>query len=232
MNMKNRINIILCFLFLNIITFYISAQTSIPINEEFTSKVCTPARGKVISQFGMRNHRMHTGTDIKQDKNDSILCAFDGIVKKSSFCSGYGNLVVVQHKNGVETYYAHLRKSAVKPNEIINAGQLIGYAGATGRATTTHLHFEIRIQGKPINAYNVLGFQNDDLKTCVLQYDYAPTTTSVNNEIASTESYTVQKKDTLYAIAIRYNTSIGTLCSLNNISKTSTLQPGQVLKVR
>jgi murein DD-endopeptidase MepM/ murein hydrolase activator NlpD len=206
------------------------SQKTVEIDENFTSKVVSPAIGKVISPYGKRGYRMHTGTDIKQQKTDSIRCAFDGVVKRAAYCSGYGLLVVVQHKDSVETYYAHLRKTLVKPNDSIFAGKVVGMAGATGRATTTHLHFEIRIKGKPINAYNVFNFENDSLKTTCLQLELPKQKTTDGSMVDVTE-YTVQKNDTLYAIALRYNTTVNTLCSLNNINQNSILHPGQQLKI-
>jgi murein DD-endopeptidase MepM/ murein hydrolase activator NlpD len=124
-----------------------------------------PFKGKVISPFGYRGRRIHTGTDIKLDLNDEVYSAFDGVVRMAKRYSGYGNIVVVRHPNGLETVYSHLNKIKVKVNQEVKAGDLVGLGGRTGRATTTHLHFETRFLGQPFNAEKLLDFQNYTLKT-------------------------------------------------------------------
>ncbi len=109
---------------------------------------------KVISPYGQRGGRMHTGTDLKTKANDKIYAAFDGEVVFSDRFSGYGNLVRINHGNGFETYYAHNSKNLVKKGQHVKAGQVIALVGQTGRATTPHLHFETRINGKPQNPAN------------------------------------------------------------------------------
>lgn len=107
---------------------------------------------KLISPYGPRGGRMHTGVDLKQNLGDSIVAAWDGCVRmaKESYY-GYGKLVVIRHENGLETLYAHLSKVCVKENTYVKAGDLIGLAGRTGRATTEHLHFETRFLYEPFN---------------------------------------------------------------------------------
>lgn len=105
---------------------------------------------KVISPFGGRR-KHHSGIDLKTRANDTIYTAFDGIVRLSKPYAAYGNLVVVRHYNGLETVYSHNSKNLVKPGDRVKAGQPIALTGRTGRATTEHLHFEIRINGYAIN---------------------------------------------------------------------------------
>ena len=113
---------------------------------------CYPLPGaKVISPFGGRGGRRHTGVDIKTKANDKILAAFDGEVVFSQKYYGYGNLVRIRHENGLETYYSHNSKNLVKVGDIVKAGDVIALTGQTGRATTPHLHFETRIGGKAVN---------------------------------------------------------------------------------
>ena len=105
---------------------------------------------KVISPFGGDRH--HSGTDIKTKPNDPILAAFDGEVVFSAKYGGYGNLIRIKHPCGLETYYSHNSKNLVKVGDYVRAGQVIALTGRTGRASTEHLHFETRINGKAINS--------------------------------------------------------------------------------
>ena len=112
---------------------------------------CYPLPGaKVISPYGGRRH--HSGTDIKTKANDQILAAFDGEVVFSGKFGGYGNLIRIKHPNGLETYYSHNSKNLVKVGDYVRAGQVIALTGRTGRATTEHLHFETRVNGKHVNS--------------------------------------------------------------------------------
>ena len=103
---------------------------------------------KVISPYGSRGGRRHTGVDLKTVNKDNILAAFDGEVVFSGPFSGYGNLIRIRHDNGLETYYSHNSKNLVKVGDRVKAGDVIALTGRTGRATTEHLHFETRINGK------------------------------------------------------------------------------------
>lgn len=105
---------------------------------------------KVISPYGGKR-RGHTGVDIKTVPNDTILSAFDGVVRMSKPYAAYGNVIVVRHYNGLETVYSHNSKNFVKSGDIVKAGQPIGLTGRTGRTTTAHLHFETRINGQHFN---------------------------------------------------------------------------------
>lgn len=107
---------------------------------------------RVISPYGPRGGRSHTGTDLKTKANDDILAAFDGTVTMSQVYSGYGNCIVLRHANGLETLYSHNSRNLVKVGDHVKAGQRIALTGRTGRATTEHLHFEIRVAGKPYNS--------------------------------------------------------------------------------
>lgn len=106
---------------------------------------------KVISDYGRRDGRQHSGIDLKTKANDKIRAAFDGEVVFAGQMSGYGNLVRIQHANGLETYYAHNSKNLVKKGDRVKAGKVIALTGRTGRATTEHLHFETRVKGKHVN---------------------------------------------------------------------------------
>lgn len=110
--------------------------------------VCYPLPGaKVISPYGRRDGRTHTGVDIKTKANDDILAAFDGEVVMSQRYGAYGNLIKIRHQKGLETWYSHNSKNLVKVGDRVKAGQVIALVGQTGRATTPHLHFEVRLNG-------------------------------------------------------------------------------------
>ena len=107
----------------------------------------------LTSNYGVRSDpfngraRMHKGIDIPGPVGTPIYATADGIVSRSQWVNGYGNLVELSHGNDTQTRYGHLSKLVVKPNERVHRGQLIGLMGSTG----SHLHYEIRIAGAAIN---------------------------------------------------------------------------------
>lgn len=126
---------------------------------------CYPlASAKVISPFGGRGGRQHTGTDLKTKPNDNILAAFDGEVIFSGPYAGYGNLIRIKHANGLETYYSHNSKNMVRAGDVVKAGQVIALTGRTGRATTEHLHFETRVNGRSINSNKYFDHANHTIR--------------------------------------------------------------------
>jgi murein DD-endopeptidase MepM/ murein hydrolase activator NlpD len=108
---------------------------------------------RITSPFGRppSNNRRHDGVDIKASPGEKILAAASGTVAFSGRKRGYGNVVILDHGNGVSTLYAHLFYARIRKGESIGAGELIGRAGKRGRATGTHLHFEVRRGGSPID---------------------------------------------------------------------------------
>ena len=123
---------------------------------------------KVISPYGGRGGRGHSGVDIKTKANDEVLAAFDGIVQMSGPYYGYGNYIVIKHAYGFSTCYSHQSKNFVKAGQKVKAGEVIGLTGQTGRATTPHLHFEIRFCGKPIDPAIFFDHANHTLKAQTL----------------------------------------------------------------
>ena len=122
---------------------------------------------KVISPYGGRR-RHHSGYDIKTCPRDTILAAFDGVVRLSKPYAAYGNLIVIRHYNGLETVYSHNSKNFVKPGDKVKAGDPIALTGRTGRATTAHLHFEVRFDGVHFNPNYVIDFPERKLKKVCL----------------------------------------------------------------
>lgn len=103
-----------------------------------------PVGGSVISPFGVRHGRRHDGVDIRAAAGTPIRVADSGSVVYAGSMSGYGNLILVRHANNFFTAYAHNKKNGVKEGETVKRGQIIGQVGRTGRATGSHLHFEVR----------------------------------------------------------------------------------------
>jgi len=124
-----------------------------------------PFNGYVTSNFGFRKSRYHFGVDIKLNTGDSVVSCFDGKVRIAQYSKTYGNLVVVRHSNGLETYYAHLSKLLVKVGDEVEAGTLVGLGGNTGRSFGAHLHFEVRYKGQPINPNYIIDFEKKCIRT-------------------------------------------------------------------
>ncbi len=175
---------------------------------------------------------------------------------------GYGYYVIVRHTNDLETVYGHLSKFLVEPDQYVKAGDPIALGGNTGRSTGPHLHFETRYMGYPINPSAIFDFANQTVHTDTYTFtkktyqqarNYDP---AANSEYAKAyqaeylknhpqperatavrsakqhNTYTVRKGDSLSRIASRNGVSVKQICRLNGLKTTSTLRPGQRLKLR
>jgi len=117
----------------------------------------SPIHTEESSGYGWRDdpfrhdRRFHAGRDYRADPGTPVLAAGAGVVVFAGRQGGYGNVVYVDHGGGVVTRYAHLRKIETKRDRTIEAGDRIGQVGSTGRATGPHLHFEVRIDGRPVD---------------------------------------------------------------------------------
>lgn len=125
----------------------------------FASPLKDPFR--FTSGFGRRWGRLHAGTDFAAPHGTPIYSTADGVVVSAGWSSGYGRLVKIQHEFGIETRYAHLSKIRVKKGQRVSRGQQIGDMGNTGRSTGTHLHYEVRVGGKPVNPMTYIKAAND-----------------------------------------------------------------------
>jgi murein DD-endopeptidase MepM/ murein hydrolase activator NlpD len=111
-----------------------------------------PVQGRMGDGFGWRWGRMHTGVDFPVPAGTRVAAAGRGVTTFAGWSSGgYGNLVVIRHRLGFESWYAHLSSVTSWPGERVVGGTRIGYVGSTGHATGPHLHFEVRVGGQPID---------------------------------------------------------------------------------
>jgi len=127
-----------------------------------------PISGSIVSQFGSRKHPIfgittfHSGIDINGRNNSPIIASNSGKVIYAGWFQGYGKTIIINHgkMNGAKlsTLYAHLSEADVKPGQAIHKGQHIGLEGTTGYSTGPHLHFEVRINGKPTNPLNYVKY--------------------------------------------------------------------------
>lgn len=225
------------------------------------SKFVMPHPGYVTSPYGYRKRfrRQHKGIDLKVYIGDTIRAAFDGKVRLTNYeRRGYGYYVIIRHTNGLETVYGHLSKFLVEPDQIVKAGDPIALGGNTGRSTGSHLHFETRFMGYPINPAGIFDFNNQTVHTDVYTFDKATYQLARNydpavnteymkeylknhprpaNNVAATQPgeaayYTVKSGDSLSRIASRNRTTVKNICQLNNIKTTTVLRPGQTLRLR
>jgi murein DD-endopeptidase MepM/ murein hydrolase activator NlpD len=121
------------------------------------------AVARISSQFGWRVHpilgykRLHPGVDYAAPRGTPILAAGNGVVERAGPSSGYGNFTLIKHTNGYETAYGHQTAFAkgIKPGVTVRQGQIIGYVGSTGLSTGPHLHFEIRVNGQPVDPLRI-----------------------------------------------------------------------------
>ncbi len=132
------------------------ARESVPESVTRRSDLYLPLNGRVISEFGIRNNMPHNGIDITAPLGDPIYAALDGKVVFVGTQRGYGNVIVLEHKDFVMTVYAHNERNLVRLGEKVERGQPIATVGQSGNATGPHLHFEYRVKGKAINPRKVL----------------------------------------------------------------------------
>ena len=114
--------------------------------------------------FGGRGYEFHAGMDIDGDRGDVVASPANGIVTKAGWEGGYGNLIEIDHGNGLTTRYGHLMRGDVIVGDTIQRGQLIGLIGSTGRSTGPHLHYELRLNDKPINPRRFLPPEPTEIK--------------------------------------------------------------------
>ena len=204
-------------------------------------------RGK----FGPRRGRRHQGVDIPLKTGDPIYAAFTGKVRISKYLGGYGNVVVIRHENGIETFHGHLSKRMVEAGDWVNAGDVIGLGGSTGRSTGPHLHFETRYQGFAFDPQWLIDFKTGDLRhrLFVLKKKYFSLYSNYEQDFedemkneeddkkeeaerAAMRWHTIKSGDTLGRIAINNGTTVSAICKLNGITTKTVLKIGRRIRVR
>ena len=225
----------------------------IDLVDSLTSYHC-PYQGSVHprGKYGPRRRRQHQGVDLPLKTGDPVYATFCGRVRISQYNKGgYGNLVIIRHDNGLETYYGHLSERMVEPGQWVEAGQIIGLGGSTGRSTGPHLHFETRYYGQSFDPERLIDFKNGTLsrETFLLKKSffsiYSNAGQDFEDEIANEEQdkkeaakkaamkyYKIRSGDTLGAIARRHGTTVANLCRLTGIKATTILRSGLSLGFR
>ncbi len=221
-----------------------------------------PYKGNISSKFGMRRGRRHQGVDLPLKSGTPVYAAFTGKVRVSKTWGAYGEAIIIRHENGIETLYAHLSKRLVSEDQWVNAGDVIGYGGSTGRSSGPHLHFETRYKGYAFDPQWLIDFKNGQLRQrlFILKKKYFDANSSFEQNFddealneaddkkeeearkaaaakaaAEREAmrwYTIKSGDTLSGIAYRNGTTVSALCRLNGIKSTTTLQIGRKIRVR
>lgn len=219
-------------------TIWLCVQDS--LNDDFVM----PFNGIVTSHFGWRRGRNHNGTDIDLETGDTVRAAWSGKIRYAKYnTSGFGNLVVIRHYNGLETFYAHLHKHLVVPNQIVQAGDPIGLGGNTGHSYGAHLHFEVRFYDLPIDSEKIIDFAKKEVRDENLfvhrgLFGAGGTTTPstpvpvATEAVSATKYYRIRSGDTLSSIAARNRTTVSKICQLNGIRPTAILQIGRNLRIR
>jgi hypothetical protein len=220
------------------------------VHDDNDDGFCNPFNGAITSRYGYRKGRYHNGIDISLNTGDTVRAAWSGKVRYAKFNEGgFGNLVIIRHYNGLESFYAHLSKHLCAPNQDIKAGDPIGLGGNTGHSFGSHLHFEIRFYDAPMNPEEVIDFekykckdQNLMLHKALFRPGAKPSDFEEHGESTvvaartvskpATKYYKVRAGDTLTAIANKNKTTVSKICQLNGIRQSSALQIGRNLRVK
>lgn len=188
-----------------------------------------PVPAILTSRFGYRDGRNHNGVDLDLEVWDSVRASFPGVVRYAGAFGGFGRLVVVRHYNGLETFYAHLHRFKVEVGQEVDAGDVIGLGGSSGHSTGSHLHFETRYKGIPIDPARLI-----DLTTGNLLCDTLVIKRQRDGYAAypkGTRFHTVAKGEGLVVIAADYGVPVPALCYLNGLPERARLRVGQRLMI-
>ncbi|GAA2169374.1 MULTISPECIES: M23 family metallopeptidase [Glycomyces] len=143
----------------------LSERTS-PVTGQAAQIKWTPMLDQITitSLFGQRWGRNHNGVDFDAETGDPVYAAYPGTVTHAGWETGFGNLVIIDHGDGVETYYAHNSEVLVSEGDWVDAGSQIANAGNTGRSFGSHVHFEVHVNGEPVEPLNYLAEAGLDLR--------------------------------------------------------------------
>ncbi len=200
-----------------------------------------PVPGVITSNYGWRAkfNRMHKGVDLHLNVGDTVRSAMSGIVKKVGFdAKGYGNYIVLDHPNGMETLYAHLSNAVAFVGQNIQMGDPVGIGGCSGNSTGPHLHFEVKLDGVAVDPTMLFNFSTGvycdhvDNKQVIVQNNQAASTLLLGHSLTSKRTYVVRQGDTPVTVAKRAGISVMRLCQLNMIQDNEPLQIGRMLKLK
>jgi len=212
-------------------------------------KFVMPVEGMVTSRYGFRKGRYHNGIDVDLETGDYVKACWDGKVRYAKYNEGgFGNLVIIRHYNGLETFYAHLSKLIVQANDEVKAGDIIGLGGNTGNSRGSHLHFEIRFYDAPMNPEEIIDFEGKMCKDENLfvhkslftpgaqpsnLVEHGESFAPIEKKVTSNRKYhRVSSGDTLSRIARHHSTTVSRICQLNGIRSTTRLYVGRTLRVK
>ena len=207
--------------------------------DSINNKFVMPFKGNITSRYGYRDGRYHNGIDIDLRKGDTVVAAFSGKVRYSKLNKhGFGNLVVIRHYNGLETFYAHMSELLVLPNQEVRAGEPIGLGGNTGHSYGSHLHFEVRFYDAPMNPEEIIDFKKQTIRnqnlfvhSRLFQQGAAPSH-AYSSKMVGEAYHRIKSGQTLGYISRKYHTTVSQICRLNNIRSSTTLRIGRSLRVR
>lgn len=232
-------------------------RNTIVLSDSLSHWTC-PYKGKVFSKFGYRHRRRHQGIDIPYPVGTPVRAAFDGKVRTAMRTKGYGNLVIIRHANGLETFYGHLSRIDVTAGQWVHSGDIIGLGGSTGRSTGPHLHFETRFQGFAFDPEWIANYEDGTLRRSVFVLKrsyldpssrYVPESLDEEDDVyggdekileeekrreaerAAMRWHTVRSGETLSHIAERYGKRLSTIIKLNPGIKPDRLRIGQKIRV-
>lgn len=219
-----------------------------------------PALGRVSSRFGIRHGRRHQGVDMALPIGTPLYATFDGKVRVAKWMKGYGNIVILRHDNGLETFYGHMSEFKVKPGDIVHAGDVIGLSGNTGRSTGPHIHYEVRYHGLALDPQRIVNLETGDLKQRIMvlkrryfdaasRYDQNFDDEFLNEEDDKKALEEKKKRDAeaarkamvyhkvrsgenLGMIARKYHTTVNAICRLNGLKNANSIRAGKTLRVR
>ncbi|MEO7673279.1 MAG: M23 family metallopeptidase [Pyrinomonadaceae bacterium] len=140
-----------------------SNQASIPLIWAHLGKINNEF-GFRRNPFGGRTYEFHAGLDIDGERGDLVVAPANGIVSEAGWKGGYGQMIEIDHGNGLKTRYGHLSKIEVTIGDSLTRGQVIAFVGSTGRSTGPHLHYELRLNDRPINPRRFLPPEPTELK--------------------------------------------------------------------
>ncbi|MBT4916402.1 MAG: peptidoglycan DD-metalloendopeptidase family protein [Formosa sp.] len=195
-------------------------------------KYVIPVIDRINSGFKLRNGTFHKGLDIHLTRTTPVKAAFNGKVRYARFnTGGYGNLVIIRHFNGLETYYAHLSRLDVKEDQLVQAGKVIGLGGNTGvKWSGPHLHFEVRYHDFAFDPEKIFSIKDSVLlgdKILLKKADF-------HSVIAASRKYhRIKSGETLSYLAVRYNTTVSKILKINpKLNINSIIGIGMKIRVR